>query len=709
MYDLQGRQLSSARGRRPIPPTSASAAASGSERSLPLRTDAYPDLPDLEGLEPTFRLSPGQLRPVWVHVRRGPGGAADTRVVVRAISRDDFVRLDLAATLPWRPAVDLAAQGGVDTWQQSERGLTLYPFPNRVTPYTFSLTNVSAEERQVDVQILRAGSSRPAPSPPVGEVSAQEAEAYLTQIGPVEIVAAAEQVTVPPGSRPVPIPFGQLAKQAGGQEPEPAQGDSQDQPPPKTDQPAPVLNQLLLAVIVDHATDQRAIRTIEILTQRPARYVTARVQYDPGQRRAAIVVRALNPAALPPDGVSIECEQADGQGPVRPQALLQPPATETRLSLEVVPSGSAVVPLVLHVDGYQRAFQFALPVDASSGVDVAPGDDAAVRILAPDANTAFGPEPEPITAALQVDVSDELLQNTEQLLEIGLDANRDRRLSGDQTLLLSSDRGVDLTLAQVDRQGTFAVQTAVSDLEITLPAPKLRAARANLLARLRLPGGDVWSEPVELVFDDQPPRISGLALEPGSSVVQGETLGVSCLASDLDLSGVAKVEAGFDLARRGEAPDKPVAGTIQSDGRWLVQLPAGPDPGVYNVMVRAIDRQGNASDYQKLPVQIVSPEQAATIKEQGRRVTGTVVYGRFGKEPQPGVAVQLADAAGTSGRQTVTDDQGVFVFDNVSPGDYRVVAEATVRGNPRTGQAEIKVPPKPAAVESIELLLNVGR
>ena len=133
----------------------------------------------------------------------------------------------------------------------------------------------------------------------------------------------------------------------------------------------------------------------------------------------------------------------------------------------------------------------------------------------------------------------------------------DRDLQHKETLRLTSDRQVDLLLDAAGANGAFVIRTKVSDLHVVLPPPKLKAMRGDLLARVRLATGDVWSEPIEVIFDDEPPRLSRLQLAPGATVTQGNDLEVSVLASDNELSGLAKVEAAFDLQRKGEFSDPP--------------------------------------------------------------------------------------------------------------------------------------------------------
>jgi hypothetical protein len=238
--------------------------------------------------------------------------------------------------------------------------------------------------------------------------------------------------------------------------------------------------------------------------------------------------------------------------------------------------------------------------------------------------------------------------------------------------------------------------------------------RANILARILLPTAVVWSESVEVVFDDRPPQLSHLQLEPGDKVPEGDDLVVSILAGDNDLSGVAKVEAAFDLQRKGEfgAPP-PVAGFMQADGRWLITLPTKPlKTGLYTVLVRATDRCDNASDYMKTTVEVVpkTAPGAEPAKPQLGQITGKVVYGRFEKRPVGGALVQLTAGAttGPAPRETTTDDSGAFHFRDVPPGEYKLASEKLLGGNRRVAEGQAKVVAPPQTTPAVELILETA-
>ena len=651
------------------------------------------DPSEVAGREPSFRLRPSETGSLRLRIRRRTPTGRAARIVFRAVSEAQVVRHDSAVDLPRSPDLDLQIEGSRDTWQWTENQWTLYPFPNRTTSYQLYLVNPGVSARTVDFQLLPAPRAS-AVAPPPGEVAAEVADDYLAKVEASDAVLLHQGIVAPAGGAPVPISLLPSAPENGAE-----QDDEAEAPTP--------LPPVLLAVATDMATGRKTIRRLEILVQRPSRYVEPRVYYDPQSGRVEILVRPLT--AVPPAGISITClppPSADGQIRGRATALLQPGMTETRLHVQVPPDAGPVFPVTIDVDDFERAFRYEVPTTAAVRTAVPPSNRIQVRIVEPKAGKSFGPKPEAIDVSLQVDVPYALLWDGSSWLEVGIDVDRDRTLVGEPSVRVTSDRLVELHLDPDVADGTLAIATRTGDLVVTLPPTKVRAGRANLLARAILPDQDVWSEPVEVVFDDEAPQISRVQLMPGRSVAQGEPLEISLLASDGELSGVARVEAAFDLEGRGEfTPEtKPIPGAMQSDGRWRIDLPTAPvNPGVYHVLIQAVDRVGNKSEYQRTRVEVLAKDAAGPAMDN--RIAGRVVFGRLAKAPAAGIAVRLIEDDKPI-RERRSDKDGQFVFDKVPPGDYRLEAAGLIAGNRRTGTMQLEVPPAPEAIPPIELILQ---
>lgn len=686
-----------------------------------------PDIEVRDGLSPTYHLRPDESQTLRIRVRRKSFSAAGARIAIRAVTAANIVRHDLAADLPRNPGVDLVVEGLADTWQPSAEGLTLYPFPNKTTSYKLYLANSGAQEKVVDVSLLRSPKAASL-SPPQGEVAASVANEYLARVEAVDPVTSVVGLAVPAGGKRVSVPIvaapvGQ-ATSPPAQSPKPAESAKPASTPTgatpagengeaATGEPAaPTLPDVLLAVIRDQSTQRCTVKRIKILTQRPARYLEPRVEYDPQAGRVEITVRATAP--LPATGVSIACESLSAEASQRRgrvAATIRSPANEAQLRLEVPPDAGTHLSVLVQADGFERAFRFDVPLDAPGRITVPESRAVHVQILEPPAGKAFGPEPAEIKVALAVDLPSGALDAGNCSVEIGVDADRDRTLRGESSIRLTSDRQVDLFLDTIPGDGGLAIRTRVRDLRVTLPAPGITAGRANLLARVLLPNEVIWSDPVPVVFDNEPPVLSRLQLEPGSAVAQGAVLAVSVVATDDDLSGVAKVEAAFDGDLQGKfgAGAPPVAGSLQPDGRWLISLPTAPvNPGAYHILVRATDRVGNESEYLKARVDVTPKDADRAKMSLPIRVSGRAVYGKFGKSPAAGVTVRLV-ANGKTAQEVKSDKDGQFAFEQVAPGEYKLVGEGLLAGNQRTAEIALTVSPGPKKAEPIELILETPR
>ena len=689
---------------RPVPTVTPSHPASPPDDQVTLARRTLVELP------PTVNLPPGHGRMVSLRLGRKGLSPTDGHIVFRMVTSNDNARGDLTVELPHHAGVALAVSGQPGTWQPAESGLILCPFPNRTTSYRLSLINTEEQATEVDFQLLRTASEQPV-SLPNGQIRAELVTQCLERLQASQPVLSQKNLTIPANGQPVAIPFGAPPPKTPNDQPQDGEAEEpeaktvvQPAPPPAK---SPKLSRHLVAVITERTTQRAVLRSIEILTQRPRRYVIPLVQFDPSSRRVAVRVRPVSGTALPPDGVQITCESAGMHGDTqcRQTTVLQPNATEAVLHLDVPVQAGPMLPVEVHVDGFQRAFRYQVPLDSRWPVDVPESSRIDLRILTPRSETVFGPQEGEIDVAMEVDVPGGLREGN-GFLEVGIDTDRDRELRGERTWRLSSDRQVDLHLDHFAPDGTLAIRTRVDDVRTSLTVPKLSAARVNLMARVSLPDRETWSDPVELVLDSQAPGLSNVHLLPGRNVHQGSELEVSALASDWRLSGIAKVEVGFDLLRQGEFGEDvpPVEAVPLDNGRWAAKLPTAEiRPGHYAVLIRATDRQENKSDYLRVFVQVLPKDES--MDDSLRTISGTVVYGRYGKSPVEKVTVRLIDKAEETVAQAVSDAEGRFTL-RVPPGDYQLVAEALIKGNRRAARINVTAPAEDTSAEEIELLLT---
>lgn len=472
--------------------------------------------------------------------------------------------------------------------------------------------------------------------------------------------------------------------------------------------PGPI-PQLLLGVITNRTSGRTTIEPIRFEPQHPARYVRPRVDYDAEVGRIHITVRPVDPALIPAGGARVAGDVIASL-PETAEVLLngtvKSPNYVTRLHVDAPRGQGREVLLQLHVDGYPRAFSYLVPCDETA-VDLPPAADLAqLRITSPAPQTALSAPRETVSVKLEVDLPRGALDAPSNSLVVGIDGDNDRELLGDSPLTLASDRQVSAALAPPTGDGALNVAARVADYELELPAPGLRAGPVNLLARAIVGERVVWSDPVPILLDGAPPRVLSVELDPYGRVVGGHKLEVRVKATDDSLSGIERVEVGYDVERTGRfgvaAP--PVVAEFQPDGTWFALPPTGNLPiGKINVLARAIDRVGNVGKFAKAEIEIVTPEQAPPEKPPTQLVMGRVLYG---DQPVAGATVTMTDEDGKESPAATTRDDGRFAFDRVPAGKYTVAAKGRAANKDRTAETEVEIKAPPAYVGPVELQIR---
>ncbi len=684
-------------------------------------------------LPATLELAAGQSTQLPLRlVRRSPSPHA-SHLVIRVLTAESTARHDVTIDLPPPEDLQLTIAGPVGRWTPLPAGVELLPFPNRVNSFALQLASGKPVRRTVDVELYPLLSLPPQgiPSVPLSTADAARLKSEMSIGSPV---AEARAVVLPASGEPVMLtlkapeaalpPANVTAKTTADS----ANGKAAPKMP-ASDKPPPVpLVKGLVVAITDQADKRQTFRQLSIAPQRPQRYVRPQVRYRAGRERIEIRVSAQDQALLPADGVRIRGEIAEPL-PVDAErqldGVLHRGKDEAELYVEIPQSPGQFVTLRLTIDDYPRAIYYRVPIGGETSDIPEELDLLAVRIAGLPAGTIYKPPTASILVHLAVDAPASISKVPPLRIEVGVDQNRDRELRGDETVVVSADRQVTAALVGVGKAGDLQIEAKVSDLAIDVPAAAFAGGRANVLAHAVLGDSEAWSEPIEIVIDAQPPRVAGLELRPAATVVIGKDVLVSALADDAGLSGVAKLEAAFDLDRSGKfgPASKPVAGALRDDGRWTVSVPtAGVGAGTYNLLVRATDKAGNEGQPARASIRLIPPEEAEADakKSNSADITGVVMYG---DEPQAAVTVNLNRDTGappapkSKGKkaktpppppplaQATTDAAGKFTFPKVAPGKYMVSAEGLVRNKIRTADAAVAFA-KPQEVQPVTLKLK---
>ena len=179
------------------------ASGPAADEQLPLR-------PERLGLASSILLHSGESEPLRLKIRAQPGARQSTRLIVKAISADAYLRHEIEIALPPPETLELTVAGTPGSWTPSETRVQLHPFPNRKTTYRLGLVNRGLTDRTVDVQFLELPSMRRSfcqRRRADGAFRPADANTVLSRFGATEPVISLEKIAVPAGGRTVALPF----------------------------------------------------------------------------------------------------------------------------------------------------------------------------------------------------------------------------------------------------------------------------------------------------------------------------------------------------------------------------------------------------------------------------------------------------------------------------------------------------------------------
>jgi hypothetical protein len=705
-------------------------------------------------------------------LRRAAGGDKRNATLLHAVlTADDYIeKAHLSMPLPSERSVLVAVRGrvgsitgivGDDGWVRASRTaasaragavdevaaslLSLTGQPTRVTAWQLGLDNLSGEARKLDVELHAI----PGTISPNGRERAwsDAATALLAGRSTGTLLARAAGVTLGVDRQIVPL---SLKPDDGGQ---PDQEKAAPAAPPAAaansgalELPAPQpaggpagreVGPDLALVVRDTQAPAGARPTITRIVlgaQHPREIIVATARYD---RRARTITVSLEPVdgnatLLPPDGVRVTLREPVGEPttggaqasmirpvvPRKPGALLTAAAPTSDVVASWNGPDQGTARFSLDVDGYPRAFNFA--VDCSSAADMQPQgpqyDWRQIHILAPTAGTTLLKAP---VATVP--------------MRLAVDAPTDTFLPGDSiggsvAVVLRQigaglgDRGEERTVwtAAHDRQVTFtleppaagsslAIKTIVDDW--TIAASGEGFANVDVSAEARLVIAGVQSPVVDsrlLVFDGQAPVVE---VPPGVQATVGKPIAVPIQASDDSsdgylipperrrpgVSGLKSVEWAIDVEGKG-VPKEWQPAVWLGGTNYEVRIDSAKLPfGVrLPVLVRATDAVGLSDPPSRIWLE-VGAEPASKLNS----LTGKVVLSGRG---EPNLPVALSGPGGD--RTARTRQGGVFRFDDLEPGQYKVSVQAPVRNQMRKVEptpVTVDAAPAPAASVTLEL------
>ncbi len=674
----------------------------GVNGSVKLReeTNRYPLHPAAANLAPTMELASGQELRIPFRIRRIKSGPAESKVIWKLVGADHYVRHEMMVQLPVAPRLKMFSDGPKGSWMESAEGLLFLPRAHQATEYRIGIANSNGTDRKLKAELFVL-SERFDETVPSGFIHGDASNEIEQRLGNKTLLASSPEFSLQANAASTWLNLQPGGSSVAGEAAEVPAGDASQAAPKGT----PISPGMLLC-LTDLGSQQKLWRRIDTRVRHPRGYVDPTYSYDVNSERLEIRLAS-----------QLESLTNTKQIPIRGRVLnALPGGKEIRLDGEVVGKDpltlSCRIPLSaprelmveLDVDGFPRAFLFRLSCWKSTPHTSIQMERQRIVIASPETSTTIGPSNEQPTIQLRVDSMPGAFESTRDFVEVGWDLDRDREFRGEATTRLHSDRQVDVVLMPI-QSGRMVLKSKVEDLKVSLPAPSLRNAKMNLLARLSASNEVVWSEPVEVVSDFDPPRITGVEIGPTSVVAIGTDLEVRVGVDDLQLSGIAKVEVAVSTTGSGkfEPTDAPIACERRSDGSWYAKVPTKPlSIGRSELLARAQDVAGNMSPAARAAFEVLdAAEWEARQKRMGQEITGTLFYS---DNPLANAKVTLVNEKGEGLQIKITDQKGQFRFDNPGLGKFKLIGVGVYKNRPRKAEADVEVLPPPAPPLRLQLI-----
>ncbi len=280
-------------------------------------------------------------------------------------------------------------------------------------------------------------------------------------------------------------------------------------------------------------------------------------------------------------------------------------------------------------------------------------------------------------------------------LEMSLGREVGGRFEADVTRRLPSARRKRIGFSPAGANGAMTLQVDIADWDVTLDAAGLigeRLVRARLITS---DGHEIRQATQRVVLDDTPPAEARFVNPPRLALAKAP-LTLRVQGGD-DLTGVTRVAMFVGRPQHG----KPPAGVTLAPGKaldktktlWEAHVPAPSALGTLAVTAQLTNAVG-LSRFVTTNIEVVS-----ALPTAAGGIQGVVLEG---PRPQANLEVVLYKAGGEQAKAK-TNAHGVFVFQNVKPGEY-VVSSAKTESQ-RKGAATVKVRNGQTSVVTVKLYL----
>lgn len=584
--------------------------------------------------------------------------------------------------------------------------IVLHPYPNRMNGFRFGLRNNSEIDKNVSVAIYH-------PPTFLGATSSSKYAQMLTGMTPLAEYKFSASTD---GSACFPVARESEEKEGTGKEKSASPvGDGGAAGKPMAALPLTDLVHGMLVAITDVDSGQVTYRRVRCAVQRPRRYVRPEVRYDAFANQISVSIAARDQAPFPvgkPVVITADLGSSlSSRVSGKLKGTLSAPEFQDALYIKLPSPPPPRVRLCLDVDDYPRAFIYEVPCDRSTSNVAEMTDLMEVQVATTDRQRVFAAT-SAIPAQVKVNAPLGTFEDDQDSLQVVLKSSLEGSAGDVSSFTWDTDRFVSLGFQKSLPDGTLELLSKVSDFRIDMPSSGLENVSLDLLGRLCVRNKRTKESLQTLRIDSTPPLIAvAQIVGAGSFAAAQSNIDVRAFAWDVD-SQVKKVEAAFEA---GESLVFPTDGVItQADAispkEWKMLVPVGNELGERTLLIRAIDKVGNASRPFPLRMSVLSPAEAKQmLQKQTVELAGTV---RFREELVPNTTLALSavgvDPASkkpdplASGK---TDAQGRFLISNVPPGMYQLNVRGVLRNRVRMTQIPVEVNPGQKRIINLEVSL----
>ncbi|MDA7923848.1 hypothetical protein N9B60_00495 [Mariniblastus sp.] len=643
------------------------------------------------------KTSPGEQNKLTLLLSPLPEGP-DSNLIVTAVVNGQAIRHVVNATLSAQSDWQLTLEPRMAEIAYAKDNLIdLLPLPNRKSDFELFLRNKSGRPSNVKLTLISPRKKLTA-TIPAGGISATKLQTFKDSLGPFLILHETPVWTSIPSNSPLPIPMLPVKEKEDADVPV-----EEKAPPENID-----VRHGILAVLTDENSGDSQIWHLDFRPQKPMRFLNLTAGYNAARERVEIKVKSNAAETIPIEGHEVICEfvrPLSLRSQSRLQGKITPQTPEIDFYAEVASAEGRFETVNINVDNYPRAFIFEIPC-WEDVQQIAPSRNITnMEISRPLPNQSFQAPTQSIPVEFKVDTPITAFDNPNSVVEIGIDADRDRELNREKTVKFYSDRQAEIGFEGLDQDGKIQIDNQVGDFRINLNGTGFRNSKVNILGRIQTDSKTVWSNPVEIRLDAKPPEIKRLILDPGNVITRESKFFARVLAEDGAMSGVESVKIQFansDGELNEELPT--VLATKQSDLSWLGEIPLDDLPdGSNELLISAVDGVGNQSQYSKKLFKITTPEKMAEEKQRQRFTLKGKVYYRG--TTKAGAKVELVNEEGQT-LEATCDENGTFKFEQLPSGQYSLKAKAVVRNKPRIFKDQIEFGPDQPSMKSLAIDLD---